>query len=93
MSTTIPAMKKLAQRAKKQFPGSLIAIPDINCPAHLPRVQRDNIQLLNNSLATLRNITVIPELAAGKFKTISGDIHWTTITGNAMIAHWLSFLN
>ena len=93
VSTAIPAMRKLAQRANKQFPRAVIAIPKINCPKHLSQDQRDNIKQLNKSLATFRNVRVIPELADDKFETLPGDIHWTKTTGNAMMRHWLSSLN
>ena len=92
-STTIPAMRKLAQKANKQFPRSRIAIPRINCPAHLSKSQKANIKAINDSLVRLRNISIIPELDQKLFRTIPGDIHWTADTADTLLNHWLCHLN
>ena len=42
--STSPAMRKLAQKANKQFPRSRVAIPRINCPVHLSKSQKANIK-------------------------------------------------
>ena len=80
-STTIPAMRKLTQKANKQFPRSRIAIP-IAIPI-----------AINDSLVRLRNISIIPELDQKLFRTIPGDIHWTADTADTLLNHWLCHLN
>ena len=41
--TTIPNLRRMAVRAGKCFPNSVIAIPEINCSDRLPMVEQDNI--------------------------------------------------
>ena len=91
--STSPAMRKLAQKANKQFPRSRVAIPRINCPVHLSKSQKANIKAINDSLVRLRNISIIPELDQKLFRTIPGDIHWTANTADTLLNHLLSNLN
>lgn len=92
-STTIPSMRKLTQKARKIFPRARVAVPMINCPAHFSKQHKDHVKQLNDSLAGMVDITVLPELDNSKFRTVEGDLDWTPETANALMAHWTKHLN
>jgi hypothetical protein len=92
--TTIPNLRRMAVRAGKCFPNSVIAIPEINCSDRLPMVEQDHIMSTSKSLLDIRGIVVIPKLEESSFETnVSDNIHWTPETANKMLTHWLDHLN
>ena len=92
--TTIPNLRRMAVRAGKCFPHSVIAIPEINCSDRLPMVEQDHIMSTSKSLLDIRGIVVIPKLEKSSFETnVSDNIHWTPETAKKMLTHWLDHLN
>ena len=92
--TTIPNLRRMAVRAGKCFPHSVIAIPNINCSDRLPMVEQDHIMSTSKSLLDIRGIVVIPKLEESSFETnVSDNIHWTPEKANKMLTHWLDHLN
>ena len=87
--TTIPNLRRMAVRAGKCFPNSVIAIPEINCSDRLPVVEQDHIMSTSKSLLDIRGIVVIPKLETN----VSNNIHWTPEMANKMLTHWLDHLN
>ena len=61
--TTIPNLRRMAVRAGKCFPHSVIAIPDINCSDKLPMVEQDQVMSTSKSLRDIRGITSISGVA------------------------------
>lgn len=92
--TTIPNLRRMAARAGKCFPHSIIAIPEINFSDRLPLVEQEYIMRTSESLLDIKGIVVIPKLEESSFKTDTSDnIHWTPETANKMLTHWLCHLN
>ena len=92
--TTIPNLRRMAVRAGKCCPHSVIAIQEINCSYRLPMVEQDYIMSTSKSLLDIRGIVVIPKLEESSFETnVSDNIHWTPEKANKMLTHWLDHLN
>lgn len=89
--TAIKQMQAAIRTARKTFPHAEIWIPVINYSFSLPAAEQVTLQTLN--LHIMRHTPFIPALSSNVFRTEKDDIHWTKNTANAILDHWLSFLN
>ena len=90
-------IKKSVSVVKKTFPNASIHIPLVNYSAQLKPEEKQSLESFNNILETLsghlQTFAVIPKLDPNLFNVANDGIHWTNITANAMLQHWLSHLN
>lgn len=89
--TTMKNVQGILRSTKKKFPYAEIWVPLVNFSDALPQEEKDNLEALNAYIS--RNMAYIPLLPLHQFATESDNIHWTSQTGRAMFAHWMSFLN
>ena len=97
--TNLDQVKQLVNSSSKFFPKAQIYIPQLNFSASLTSKERATLELLNTHLmelagqSELESFGTIPPLPQNLFQTQKDCIHWTPNTANAMICHWLDYLN
>jgi hypothetical protein len=70
-----------------------IFLTELNYSTLLPKAKSTNLKQINKSMAQYEGVTVIPKFDEKMFKTCPNDTSWSEDTANAMLSHWLSYLN
>jgi hypothetical protein len=81
---------------RARFPTIKIYLTEINYSSLLPQAEHSNLNRINKSMTQYKEVNIIPKLDEKVFQTSSSDIHnneWSEDTANAMLRHWLSYLN
>lgn len=89
--TTVKNVQGALRSMKHKFPYAEIWIPLINFSPALRPEEKTNLDILNEHIR--QNMPFIPLLPEEKFQTEQDNIHWTSETGKAMFAHWVTFSN
>ena len=79
-----------------RLPTIKIYLTEINYSSLLPQAEHSNLNRINKSMTQYKEVNIIPKLDEKVFQTSSSDIHnneWSEDTANAMLRHWLSYLN
>ena len=93
-TTTKDQIDKLCGALSKKFPSSRVYIPQLNVPETVSRYGTQNLNKINHYLAKkTKHITVIPVIKKEDYILASDDYHWTHLTGNKFLRHWLNHLN
>ncbi|KAG7999370.1 hypothetical protein GBF38_000026 [Nibea albiflora] len=89
--TTIKQLKALFRIGKSTFPNADIYFPIMNFSPNLTTTQRNNLTLINNTMAT--HFPILTEIPHDTFHTEKDNIHWTPTTAKAIFHNWCRFLN
>ncbi len=89
--TSIKQMQAAVRTAKRQFPYSELWIPVINFSTSLTAAEQITLQTINAHIT--RNLPYIPMLPHTQFDTEKDHVHWTKGTAQAMLNHWITYLN
>jgi len=94
-------LQRVISSAKKAYPNAQIYIPQINFSDKFQQKQKNNLKAINSTLMEFAGLAsyfeyfgTIPTLTHNQFHTATDDIvHWTPNTANAIVSHWLNYLN
>ena len=96
-TTSIPQLKKLIAETKRVFPNAKIHMASLQWnPSRISSKEIKALGELNEHMAKLEDINVLPKLSTDLFKINHQDrygIHWTKECANAMLESWSSHLN
>ena len=83
-SRNLLAIEKICSR---KFPSTQIYIPQLNFH---PRVRTQNIIDFNKHIASSNfKIPTLPYFPTSEFRVTSDLIHWTDVTANKLLKHWI----
>ena len=79
---------------KTRFPTIKICLTEINFSSLLPKTEQINLNKINKCIAQFEGAIIIPNLDEKSFKLSARDsTEWSEATANAMLCHWLNYLN
>ena len=93
--TTFPRYKRACNAIRDLFPMATVYFVLPNWSEGLTPKEKNNLTQFSG-MTTKENkglVHLIPQLPISDFKTVQDNVHWTEITANRMLGHWLSYIS
>jgi hypothetical protein len=93
--TTFPRYKRACTAMRELFPSAAVYFVLPNWSEGLSRSAQRNMSQFS-TMASKENkglVHLIPSLPTSEFQTVQDNVHWTEVTANRMLVHWLDYTN
>jgi len=86
-------LRNMISSLRKTFPKSKLYFVELNFSNRLLASQKSCLNQINLAIKSLRDVKIIPAIAASDFEVGQDNIHWTERTANRLYRSWMRCLH